>query len=257
MENIKFRKIITTIIYPLSLITLMLSASSCAPLFDTGPTNPKVAIQVFIKPVHYAGPKKLCGIMLFPKIPQRDMTLLSVQRWQRAYANIIQECLLQNRAFFVVEMAPQTSMTLKEAGNQARRWHLNCVIVPEIPVILPPTDTATGIVALKLKVINVRSEETIWSIYAQAQLVPQLHKDFILWQQNFRQAPSITQALSTLTRDIALIIRDRDNDVASNQFPHYTNQYFLAANQAYNPYSALTANRLCIHNTCTLNQTYH
>jgi len=178
----------------------------CSPTFNTYRTPPRISMQVFIRPTsnNY---NKLCALMLPPKLPPKNLTVEETERWQMAYGQIIQQCLLQTRAFYVVELQ-NSDENINEAIKEAQIWHLNCVIIPTITEILPPTDTSSGILAIDFKVLSVKTKAVLWSIYAQATLTPQPYQDFILWHQTFKPATDITQALSILTRDVAMVIKN-------------------------------------------------
>ncbi len=144
--------------------------------------------------------------MLPPKLHTTTLSMEETKRWKMAYANVIQQCLLQTRAFYVVELQePDTD--IKRAIKEANLWHLNCVIVPTITKMLAPTDTSSGILILNFKVISTKTKVVLWAITAQAILSPQPYEDFIFWHQPFKPATNITQALSILTRDIAMVIK--------------------------------------------------
>ncbi len=199
----KLCQLIKFLILNFTFLTLFLG---CSPTFNTYKTLPHISMQVFIRPVsnNY---DKLCALMLPPKLPPKNLTVEEAKRWQMAYGEIIQQCLLQTRAFYVVELQPP-DQTVDEAIKEAKLWHLNCVIIPTITEILSPTDTSSGTLALDFKVISVKTGLVLWSIYAQATLTPQPYQDFIFWHQVFKPATNITQALSILTRDIAMVIKN-------------------------------------------------
>lgn len=187
-----------------TLITLLVFG--CSPKYNNYRVPPQISMQVFIKPLSHQY-NKLCALLLPPKLPQRDLTVEETQKWQMAYARIIQQCLLQTRAFYVVELQdPDTD--IKKAIEEANLWHLNCVIVPTITKMLAPTDTSGGVLILKFKVISTKTQTVLWAITAQAMLSPQPYEDFIFWHQPFKPATDITQALSILTRDIAMVIKN-------------------------------------------------
>jgi len=190
----------------LILTPIIILILGCTPTFNTYRTPPRISMQVFIRPLsnNY---NKLCALMLPPKLPNKNLTVEEAKRWQMAYGQIIQQCLLQTRAFYVVELQ-NPDENINDAIKEAKRWHLNCVIIPTITEILPPTDTSSGILAINFKVISVKKRLVLWSIYAQAILTPQPYQDFIFWHQPFKPATNITQALSILTRDIALTIKN-------------------------------------------------
>lgn len=193
----------------LFLIALLVSCSQPpflhAPNFHQNDMGrlPNVNLQVYIQPQRPLGLHKQSAYLTPLYLPQRYDKALSI-----SYAGIVQEIFLQHRIFQTLEQ--HNDMERGVSIAEAKKRGFDYLMEISSPSFLAPAGNSRGWIALKLKVIRLADETTIWHMYGEADLLPLYRGHDILFPRDYRDAPTLTEGLAAIAHKMAGIIADQE-----------------------------------------------
>ncbi len=183
---------------------IVIGITSCAPapMFHTHQieTWPKPVLQVYVRPdgiLDFRNSSALIGrVRLF---------LQDKQSVSEAMARQIKDVLLQSRIFRQIEVVKEETAG-KDVFATASEKGIDYVIAVEIPHMLAPAGNTPGWLALDMKIIRTKDQVVFWSSYAEVNLEMRHGQNYIIYERPYSQAPSLSQGLDAIIREIARAI---------------------------------------------------
>ncbi len=176
---------------------MLLFLSGCAPKPvkvspDSGSLQP--VLQVFVAPKTPMDTGSQKALLAWVELPE-DLS----PRYSTVMTETLQDILLQHRVFLLTAI-PEKREGDRDLTSFAREIGFDYLILAKVPSLLVPAGDSPGWIGLDLKVQNVRSGVTVWHIYGETDLVPQLGNYGIFVEEPFRPAPTIAQGFTAIAR---------------------------------------------------------
>ncbi len=131
------------------------------------------------------------------------------RHWGQSVTNLIRSIMLQEGIFGTLELFPTNNPADKEILKQARDRGFDYLVEVSMPPVIEPSGDSDGWVALHVKVLNVNKGYSIWRIYGETQLIPQPTCQCLFGTKAFVPAPSVGQGIVSITRQIAMVMRQQ------------------------------------------------
>ena len=129
------------------------------------------------------------------------------QHWGQSVTNLVRSVVLQEGVFGTLELFPTNNPGDQEIMKQARDRGFDYLLEISMPPVIEPSGDSEGWVALHLQVISVDKGYSLWRIYGEAQLIPQPTLHCLMGQRAFVPAPSVGQGIVSITRQMAMVMR--------------------------------------------------
>ena len=129
------------------------------------------------------------------------------QHWGQSVTNLIRSITLQEGVFNTLELFPTNNPGDEEILKQARDRGFDYLLEVSMPPVIEPSGDSEGWVALHVKVVDVKKGYSLWRIYGETQLIPQPTVHCLTGRRDFVPAPSVGQGIVTITRQMAMVMR--------------------------------------------------
>ncbi len=129
------------------------------------------------------------------------------QHWGQSVTNLIRSILLQEGLFHTLELFPTNNPGDQEISKEAKDRGFDYLVEVSMPPVIEPAGDSQGWVAIHIKIIDVNKGYSLWRIYGETQLIPQPTFHCLMGERAFVPAPSVGQGIVSITRRIAMVMR--------------------------------------------------